>query len=89
MTQQLPSQAEIFIRALDSLDTARNSLSDARDWLNSDWAPIGSALPDAAGTARSEARAGIATTKAQIDHIKSRMYDALRAIEASAGGDLA
>ncbi|WP_280184500.1 MULTISPECIES: hypothetical protein [Nocardia] len=48
----LPSQREMFTKALAALETARWGLSDARDWLQSDWAPVGTTLPGAAGPRR-------------------------------------
>lgn len=34
----LPTWDEIAANALEQLDVARNALSEARDWMQSDWA---------------------------------------------------
>jgi hypothetical protein len=73
----LPTQAEMFEHALAELDKARNSLSDARDWLNSDWRPVDSPLPPPAGTARAEMQDLIGQAKALIDQAKGEAYRAL------------
>jgi hypothetical protein len=36
---ELPTWGEIETRALRHLNTARNEMSEVRDWLNSDWSP--------------------------------------------------
>ncbi|MBL1079479.1 hypothetical protein JK358_34245 [Nocardia sp. 2] len=85
MSANLPTQADIFLKALESVNAARNSLSEARDWLNSDWSPVGSALPGQAGPARTTARQRIAVSKGQIDEAKAALYRALDEIEAAGG----
>jgi hypothetical protein len=40
----LPTRATLFNDCLAPLGNARTSLSEVRDWLNSDWQPIGSPL---------------------------------------------
>lgn len=48
---ELPTYDEIEKHALEHLDRARNELSEARDWLRSDWHPVGSPRPADAGDA--------------------------------------
>jgi len=73
----LPTQAEIFENAIQALTDARNQLSTARDWLNSDWSPVGSTLPDEAGDARAQVRPKIAQLKNEIDVMKTLLYEGL------------
>lgn len=47
----LPTQREMILNAITALDKARSSLSDARDWLQSDWQPVGLPLAPAAAQA--------------------------------------
>lgn len=70
MSTQLPTRTEMFGKALAGLDSARAALSDARDWLQSDWTPVGSALTPEAGEARQAVLAGIGTSKNAIDAMK-------------------
>jgi hypothetical protein len=69
----LPTRDEIFTKALDELDTAYQVLGDAGDWLRSDWRPVGSALTDAQGDARSDMQDAIAATAA-INKAKDAAY---------------
>lgn len=73
----LPSRSEIFRSALRDLDHSRNELSSARDWLKSDWAPVGSALTPRAGDARRTALRQIAEAKDAIDVAKGEILAAL------------
>ncbi|WP_306364368.1 hypothetical protein [Nocardia sp. CC227C] len=82
MSANLPTQAEMFLRALEAVDTARNSLSEARDWLNSDRQPIGTALPGQAGPRRHAALRRIGDAK---NTIKSSLSQALDDIDAAGG----
>ncbi len=74
---KLPTQQGMFRQALEELDRGRSSLSGARDWLRSDWAPVGSSLPDVAADARIEALEKIGKAKSIIDEAKSELYRAL------------
>jgi hypothetical protein len=67
---ELPTWPEIKGRALRHLYTARTEMSEARDWLNSDWRPLGSPLPGEQGEARNEALRLIRQAKALIDQAK-------------------
>ncbi|WP_094287400.1 hypothetical protein [Mycobacterium lehmannii] len=77
MSAELPSRTDIFVNALAALDSARRSLSDARDWLASDWSPVGSALTPEAAQARGTLLAGIGTTKNAIDTMKQDVHRAI------------
>jgi hypothetical protein len=66
----LPTREEIFIKALDELDTAYRALGDAQGWLRSDWQPVGSSLSNAQGDARSAMQDAIAEAKAAINKAK-------------------
>ncbi len=74
---KLPTQQGMFLKALENLDAGGSSLSDARDWLRSDWAPVGSLLPDGAADARITVLAKIGKAKAVIDEAKAELYRAL------------
>ena len=67
---QLPTWAEIENHALHHLDTARNEMSEVRDWLRSDWRPLGSPLPDGAADARREVLRIVGEVKGLIDQAK-------------------
>jgi hypothetical protein len=82
MTNNLPTQAEIFTNALDALHEARLRLSDARDWLNSDWKPGSPSLPQAAADARHSVKARIGSLKNEIDAAKNEIAAALEALDA-------
>ncbi len=77
----LPTQTEMFAAALWAIDDARNELSRARDWLNSDWAPLGSSLPNAAGKSRMEVRRQITDAKIAMDDMKRQLSAAIASIE--------
>lgn len=77
MSAELPSRTDIFVNALAALDSARRSLSDARDWLASDWSPTGSALTSEAAQARGTVLAGIGATKNAIDSMKHDIHQAI------------
>ncbi|MFD4406745.1 hypothetical protein ACFWPH_28680 [Nocardia sp. NPDC058499] len=78
MTTELPTQQEIILNALGSLDASRIKASDARDWLNSDWQGVGTvALPDIVVEQWRIARSEIADAKAAIDQAKGALHRAL------------
>lgn len=68
--QQLPTWTEIAKHTRDALNEARNGLSTARDWMNSDW-------PEGHGPAdhehRHEAARLISQAKALIDQAKDEL----------------
>lgn len=66
----LPTRAEIKTSALRHLDTARNQMSEVRDWLNSDWRPLGSPLTDAEVKARAGVLQIVGEVKGLIDQAK-------------------
>jgi hypothetical protein len=67
---ELPTRAEVKRHALDHLHKARNEMSEVRDWLNSDWRPLGAPLSDADAAARSEALRIVREVKHLIDQAK-------------------
>jgi hypothetical protein len=67
---ELPTRGEIKDHALSHLNAARNEISEVRDWLNSDWRPLGSPLSDADSTARSEVLRIAGEVKRLIDQAK-------------------
>ncbi|MGY2025970.1 hypothetical protein [Nocardia gipuzkoensis] len=73
----LPAREEMFRAALRDLDNARNALSSSRDWLRSDWVPIGTPLPSAAAEARISVVQKIAQAKAIIDEAKAALAEGL------------
>jgi hypothetical protein len=80
---ELPTPREIFGHSLTSLDQARSALSDARDWLRSDWEPVGSSLPQEAAQARVAILTAIGEAKDLIDAMKRDAYVAIESIGSS------
>lgn len=73
----LPTQREMILNAIAALDKARSSLSDARDWLHSDWQPIDSPLSTAAADARASTLRAVGSMKHDIDAAKRSLHEAL------------
>lgn len=71
---ELPTWAEIEAHALRHLDAARNEMTEVRDWLRSDWRPLGSPLPDADTAARSEVLRIASEVKRLIDQAKDVLH---------------
>lgn len=67
---ELPTRQEIKDRALSHLRNARNEMSEVRDWLNSDWRPLGAPLSDAQADARRAVLKITADVKRLIDQAK-------------------
>lgn len=67
---ELPTWPEIEQHALDHLHAARNEMSEVRDWLRSDWKPLGSPLSDTEARARSEVLRIADQVKGLIDQAK-------------------
>jgi hypothetical protein len=74
---ELPTWQGMFKSALQALDTSRSALSDAADWLRSDWRPLGTPLPDEAGTARQDVMDQIGRLKGEIDQAKDALWSTL------------
>lgn len=83
---ELPTWQGMFRSALVELDTARSALSDAAGWLRSDWRPLGTPLPDAAATARSEVLDRVGRLKGAIDQAKDALHSALKGRDGSDPG---
>ena len=73
----LPTQREMILNTIAALDEARAKLSDARDWMQSDWQPVGAPLPQAAAEARTSTLRAVASAKNDIDAAKGALHDAL------------
>jgi hypothetical protein len=71
---QLPTWDEIKDHALRHLDASRNEMSEVRDWLRSDWRPIGTPLSAADARARTEVLRIAGEVKDLIDQAKSVIY---------------
>jgi hypothetical protein len=71
--EDLPTFDEIAAGTLESLDAARSALSDARDWLRSDWKQ-GSGPTNDQVTAKLRVFELIGETKALIDEAKGALY---------------
>lgn len=71
---ELPTWPEIEAHALGHLNAARNEMSGVRDWLNSDWHPLGTPLPDADARARREVLRIAREVKTLIDQAKDILH---------------
>lgn len=65
--ENLPTAQEMLDRAATYLDSARHALSEAGNWLRSDWRPVGSPLTRAQAARRKRMSAAVAEAKAIID----------------------
>ncbi len=74
----LPTRPEMMANALASLRQAQSALSDARDWLNSDWRPAGTALTDAQADARSTTRRVVGECKVALTEAQDALSAAIR-----------
>lgn len=70
---ELPTWPEIENHALTHLDAARNEMSEVRDWLRSDWRPLGSPLTDAQADARDGVLRITGEVKDLIDQAKGML----------------
>jgi hypothetical protein len=70
----LPTWPEIKGHALGHLNAARNEMSEVRDWLNSDWRPVGSPLTDAEAEAKHKALRIVGEVKKLIDEAKGILH---------------
>ena len=71
----------MVLNTQESLDAVHHAASDARDWIMSDWRPIGSSLTDHAADARTEVLRIVGQIKALADQGK----DALRRAQNGTG----
>jgi hypothetical protein len=67
---QLPTAEQILTHAAAELDQARNALSEAGNWLRSDWQPLGSSLTDQQADRRTRMWRAIEAAKKAIDRAK-------------------
>jgi hypothetical protein len=72
----LPTADEMLGNAYDALHLARNTLSDARDWVKSDTCPLGRPLTTAQHEAVSEVLRVVGEAKALIDQAKDAIENA-------------
>ena len=79
---ELPTRAGIFVNTREALNRADSALSDARDWLRSDWVPVGSELTPAAAAARTSILQAIAEAKGRIVAAKADTDDAIDSLPA-------
>ncbi len=63
----LPTPDEMLAAADAEMDKASRALSDAADWLRSDWRPVGSPLTGAQAARRTAMRKAINAAKAAIE----------------------
>lgn len=70
----LPTWREIERHALAHLGAARNEMSEVRDWLRSDWSPLGSPLSDADADARDKVLRIVGQVKDLIDQAKDALH---------------
>lgn len=69
--KMLPTWDEIAANAIEELNTSRRGLSDARDWLKSDWRGVGPIVPGK----RAEAMRLIGEAKAALDQAKTALAE--------------
>lgn len=75
---ELPTWAQIEDHVLFHLDEARNQMSEVRDWLKSDWRPLGSPPPAGTGSTRVEVLRIVGEVKNLIDQAKDTIYRGVR-----------
>jgi hypothetical protein len=69
----LPTYTEIEEHALKHLDRARTEMSGVRDWLRSDWRPLGSPRPAGGAESRDEVMRIVGEVKILIDQAKNAL----------------
>ena len=79
---ELPTRATIFTNCAAALDEAGSALSNARDWLHSDWTPVGSALTDQAADARVSVLRAITEAKTLLDGMRRDINAAVDSLTA-------
>ncbi|MGI5179542.1 hypothetical protein ACQEVZ_24745 [Dactylosporangium sp. CA-152071] len=65
----LPTPDEMLAHAETDLDRAARALTDAADWLRSDWTPVGSPLTAEQARRRTAMRAAITAASAAISQV--------------------
>ena len=78
---ELPTRTDIFVNARAALNNAYAQLSEARDWICSDWSPIGSELTTEAAKARTSTLDAIGDAKAAIETAKRDVADAIHSLD--------
>jgi len=68
MSNPLPTPDQMLAAADRELDNAYRALSDAADWLRSDWRPIGSCLTDRQATRRTQIHKAVTAAKTAINN---------------------
>jgi hypothetical protein len=71
---ELPTWSEIEDSALRHLDAARGEMSEVRDWLRSDWRPLGTPLTPAQAAARDEVLRIAGQVKDLVDKAKGMLH---------------
>lgn len=74
---ELPSREQMFANCAAAVNRASRELSEARDWLRSDWSPAGSSLTSTAGNARLSVLTGIAESKRLIEAMQREVAAAI------------
>ncbi|WP_331722943.1 hypothetical protein [Nocardia sp. NBC_00511] len=74
MTSSLPTQEQIFLNAADAAHAAAGSLSDVRDWLQSDWSDTKS-LTNEAADARTAVRAKLVSLKEECYQLEQQLRE--------------
>lgn len=75
----LPTREQMFANCAQAIIRASGALSEARDWLRSDWSPELPLTPSAA-QARQSVLTGIAESKALIDAMQREISEARQSI---------
>lgn len=71
--ENLPTWEQIAGHTIQELDAARNKLSEARDWLISDWRP-GTGPTEDQAAAKRQIIAMIGEMKGEIDQAKNQLW---------------
>jgi hypothetical protein len=66
VTNSLPTPDEMLANAQAELNNAYRALSDAADWLRSDWRPVGTSLTTEQARRRTKMHKAIADAKLAI-----------------------
>ena len=82
---ELPTRTQIFEDCAAAHRNAESALTDARDWLRSDWTPTGTALTDEAAATRVSVLNAIGQTTNLIEGMTCELAGAVDSLSTSPG----